>query len=182
MRFRDLHEALRLEILRRLDQGTLTGSELARLTGFRQAHISNFLHAKRSLSLTGLDRVLAAINLTVDDVLPGHGRSANGESAAGHIPTLQAADGSAGIPDGSASIPDGGFFMESPSFPTGPRRNEDIALDLLKFIAASTGLGRGTAASTGFIPPTGAKAEDQVTHLLDLYGRCLKTIEEASRH
>ena len=174
MRFRDLHEALRLEILRRLDQGTLTGSELARLTGFRQAHISNFLHAKRSLSLTGLDRVLAAINLTVDDVLPGgNGKSANGDSAAGHISTLQAADG-------SASIPDGGFFMESPSLPTGPRRNEDIALDLLKFIAASTGLGRGTAASTGFIPPTGAKAEDQVTHLLDLYGRCLKTIEDAS--
>ena len=166
MRFRDLHEALRLEILRRLDQGTLTGSELARLTGFRQAHISNFLHAKRSLSLTGLDRVLAAINLTVDDVLPGDGHAVE-------LPTLQAADS-------SASIPDGGFFMESPSFPTGPRRNEDIALDLLKFIAASTGLGRGTAASTGFIPPTGAKAEDQVTHLLDLYGRCLKTIEDAS--
>ena len=173
MRFRDLHEALRLEILRRLDQGTLTGSELARLTGFRQAHISNFLHAKRSLSLTGLDRVLAAINLTVDDVLPGDGHAAE-------LPTLQAGDGSTSIPDGSASISAGGFFMESAAFPTGPRRNEDIALDLLKFIAASTGLGRGTAASTGFIPPTGAKAEDQVTHLLELYSRCLKTIEDAS--
>lgn len=170
MRFRDLHEALRLEIVRRLDLGLLTGSELARLTGFRQAHISNFLHAKRSLSLTGLDRVLAAIHLTVDDVLPGSHQP-------GELPTLRA--GSA-LDPGSASIPDGGSLMESPALPGGPRRNEDIALDLLKFVAASTGLGRSGPPSTGFTTPASAKPEDQIAQLLDLYGRCLKTVEGAS--
>lgn len=35
-----------------------------------EAHISNFLNKKRSLSLEGLDRVLAAQNLTVEQLLP----------------------------------------------------------------------------------------------------------------
>ena len=161
-RFRDLHEALRLEILRRLHQGQLTGSELARLTGFRQAHISNFLHAKRSLSLTGLDRVLTAINLTVDDVLPAESLDLQASSATG---------------ESSASIPDGGFLMETTPLPVGPRRNEDIALDLLKFVAASAGLGRNAPGSTGFTASNQPKAEDHITQLLDLYQRCLKTIQ-----
>ncbi len=70
MNFDTLHENLRLEILRRIDRGTLSGSTLARATGFQQAHISNFLNRKRSLSLEGLDRVLAAQQLSVLDLLP----------------------------------------------------------------------------------------------------------------
>jgi hypothetical protein len=35
-----------------------------------QAHISNFLNRKRALSLEGLDRVLAAQNLSIDQFLP----------------------------------------------------------------------------------------------------------------
>lgn len=70
MNFADLHERLRLELIRRIDANTLTGSRLAQQTGFRQAHISNFLNRKRALSLDGLDRVLAAQNLTVSQILP----------------------------------------------------------------------------------------------------------------
>lgn len=70
MKFDSLHENLRQEILRRIGRGILSGSELARATGFRQAHISNFLNRKRSLSLEGLDRVLTAQNLSVLDLLP----------------------------------------------------------------------------------------------------------------
>jgi len=70
MNFNDLHENLRLEILRRIDRGTLSGSTLARATGFQQAHISNFINRKRLLSLDGLDRVLKAQNMTVLDILP----------------------------------------------------------------------------------------------------------------
>ncbi len=70
MNFQDLHELLRLELLRRIEQGSLTGTVLARQAGFRQAHISNFLNRKRALSLDGLDRVLAAQNLTVDQIMP----------------------------------------------------------------------------------------------------------------
>src|SRR6202020_3113794 len=70
MNFQDLHELLRIELLRRIELGSLTGSSLARQAGYRQAHISNFLNRKRALSLEGLDRVLAAQNLTVDQILP----------------------------------------------------------------------------------------------------------------
>lgn len=70
MNFDALHENLRLEILRRIDRGVLSGSTLARATGFQQAHISNFLNRKRSLSLDGLDRVLAAQQISILDLLP----------------------------------------------------------------------------------------------------------------
>jgi hypothetical protein len=70
MNFEDLHELLRLELLRRIERGTLNGSRLAQQAGFQQAHISNFLNRKRSLSLEGLDRVLASQNLTIDQILP----------------------------------------------------------------------------------------------------------------
>ncbi len=72
MKFDALHENLRLEILRRIDRGILSGSTLARATGFQQAHISNFLNRKRSLSLEGLDRVLTAQNMSVLDLLPAN--------------------------------------------------------------------------------------------------------------
>src|ERR1700722_5127783 len=70
MNFQDLHELLRVELLRRIERGALTGSRLAHQAGFQQAHISNFLNRKRSLSLEGLDRVLASQNLTIDQILP----------------------------------------------------------------------------------------------------------------
>lgn len=70
MNFQDLHESLRQELLDRIENGSLTGIALARQSGFKQAHISNFLNGKRALSLEGLDRVLAAQGLTVDELLP----------------------------------------------------------------------------------------------------------------
>lgn len=57
------------------------------------------------------------------------------------------------------------------------RRNEDIALDLLKFVASTADVGRGAAGSTGFSGAGGAKPEDRVHQLLDLYSRCLKAVE-----
>ncbi len=70
MNFQDLHELLRLELLRRIERGTLTGSRVAQQAGFQPAHVSNFLNRKRSLSLEGLDRVLASQNITIDQLLP----------------------------------------------------------------------------------------------------------------
>jgi hypothetical protein len=70
MNFQDLHELLRLELQRRIERGTLTGTRLAQQTGFQQAHISNFLNRKRALSLEGLDRVLASQNLGIGQILP----------------------------------------------------------------------------------------------------------------
>jgi hypothetical protein len=74
MNFRDIHEHLRLELLRRIDRGVLSGSLLARQTGFRSAHISNVLNRKRLLSSDGLDRILAAQNLSIESFLAPLGR------------------------------------------------------------------------------------------------------------
>ena len=65
-----MHERLRLELLRRIQRGTLSVSLLARQTGFGQAHLSNFLRSRRQLSLEAMDRILAAQQLTVADLLP----------------------------------------------------------------------------------------------------------------
>ena len=69
--------------------------------------------------------------------------------------------------------------MDQPqSAPSGARRNEDIALDLFKFVAVTTGSGRPTTPSTGFGPGGQARPEDHVNHLLELYSRCLKAVED----
>jgi hypothetical protein len=57
------------------------------------------------------------------------------------------------------------------------RRSEDIALDLLKFIAPHANVGRTGSASTGFGPPSAAKSEDQIAQLLELYTRCRQAVE-----
>jgi hypothetical protein len=61
-------------------------------------------------------------------------------------------------------------------FPTGARRNEDIALDLLKLIAGSTQVTRPTTAAAGFGTASVSKTDDQVATLLDLYKRCLSAV------
>ena len=69
MNFSQLQERLRVELLRRIDRGSLNGALLARQTGFQPSHISNFLRRRRTLSLGALDRLLAAQLLTVHDLL-----------------------------------------------------------------------------------------------------------------
>lgn len=59
----------------------------------------------------------------------------------------------------------------------GARRNEDIALDLLKFVAATTGVGKTAVPSTGFAGNSATNPEEHVTQLLELYGRCLRAVE-----
>ena len=69
--------------------------------------------------------------------------------------------------------------METPALPTGSRRNEDIALDLMKFIAMTTGYGRTSGAGVGFQGSgAAAKPEDYAAHLLELYGKCRKAVDE----
>src|SRR5215470_19034079 len=69
MKFKALQENLRKMLWSRIDAGELTGLRLAEQTGFQQAHISNFLNRKRSLSLTGMDKVLSVQHLSVLDLL-----------------------------------------------------------------------------------------------------------------
>jgi hypothetical protein len=69
MKFSLLQENLRKMLWERINSGELTGLHLADQTGFKQAHISNFLNRKRGLSLEGMDRVLAAQHLSVLDLI-----------------------------------------------------------------------------------------------------------------
>jgi len=66
---------------------------------------------------------------------------------------------------------------ESHSAGAGMRRNEDIALDLMKFVAMTTGYGRTSSTGVGF-QGTGAaaKPEDYAAHLLELYNKCLHAV------
>lgn len=60
---------------------------------------------------------------------------------------------------------------------SGARRDEDIALDLMKFVAITAGVGRAATPTAGFVAGAGQKNDDQVGHLLELYTRCLRTVE-----
>jgi hypothetical protein len=86
MNFTQMHERLRLELLRRIQRGTVSVSLLARQTGFGQSHLSNFLHNRRQLSLEAMDRILAAQHMTASDLLPAVYQrdtvQADGESSA----------------------------------------------------------------------------------------------------
>ena len=69
--------------------------------------------------------------------------------------------------------------MEPSTSTTGSaRRPEDIALDLLKFVAGHANIKSGTTGTTpGFGIQSTPKGDDPVTQLLDLYGRCRKAVE-----
>jgi len=59
----------------------------------------------------------------------------------------------------------------------GARRNEDIALDLMKFVAGTAGVGKPIGPQTGFSGSGSIKPEEHVKELLALYSRCLKAVE-----
>jgi len=73
--FRWLQDRLRQRLLAEIAAGELTGLELARQTGFRQAHISNFLNCKRGLSLEAMDEILRARKLTLANLMQGGGKA-----------------------------------------------------------------------------------------------------------
>lgn len=70
MNFSDLYERLRLQTLRRIEQGKTARVLLARQTGYTAAHITNFLRNRVPLSLEALDRLLRAQRMSILDLLP----------------------------------------------------------------------------------------------------------------
>jgi len=78
----------------------------------------------------------------------------------------------------SIRIPTEAFMDEANPAPSGSRRNEDIALDLMKFVAMTTGYGRTASGGVGFQGGgAAAKPEEYATHLLELYARCLQAVQ-----
>ncbi len=62
--------------------------------------------------------------------------------------------------------------------PTGPVRSKDeVALELMKFIAMSTGYGKG-ATSTGYGARPSRTAEEHADALIELFERCRKVVNQ----
>ncbi len=68
MRLHDLQDKLRALIRARIERRELTGTGLSRQAGFQQGHLSNFLNARRGLSLESMDRLLATLNIGLLDL------------------------------------------------------------------------------------------------------------------
>jgi hypothetical protein len=78
----------------------------------------------------------------------------------------------------SIRIPTEAYMEEVTAQTPGARRNEDIALDLMKFVAMTTGYGRTTSSGVGFQGSgTATKPEEYASHLLELYAKCLQAVQ-----
>ena len=61
----------------------------------------------------------------------------------------------------------------------GARSKDDVALELMKFIAVSTGYGRAAQSSAGFSgKPQTRSSEEQAEALLELFERCRKVVNK----
>jgi hypothetical protein len=69
MKLQDLQDQLRTHIRARIARGELTGIGLARAADFPQGHLSNFLNARRGLSLESMDRLLETLDIGVLDLV-----------------------------------------------------------------------------------------------------------------
>lgn len=56
------------------------------------------------------------------------------------------------------------------------KNRDEIALDLMKFIAVTTGYGKGSAPAAGFSGKAGKSAEEYAEALIQLFERCREVI------
>ncbi|HEX3880899.1 MAG TPA: hypothetical protein VHW24_28150 [Bryobacteraceae bacterium] len=63
--------------------------------------------------------------------------------------------------------------------PGGGRGPDEVALDMMKFIAVTTGYGKGSPSSAGFSgKPSNKSAEEQADVLIELFKRCRRVVKE----
>jgi len=64
----------------------------------------------------------------------------------------------------------------APASPTG-RTKDDVALELMRFIAVTTGYGKSSQGTAGFSgKPSTRSAEEQADALLELFTRCRRVV------
>ena len=70
--------------------------------------------------------------------------------------------------------------LEATPPPTPPARTKDeIALELMKFVAVTTGYGKGNSGAAGFSgKPMGRSAEEHAEALLELFERCRTVVNK----
>lgn len=65
--------------------------------------------------------------------------------------------------------------------PGGGRSKDEVALDLMKFIAVTTGYGKANQSGTGFsAKPSSRSPEEHADALLELFDRCRKVVHKES--
>ncbi|MBC8165262.1 MAG: hypothetical protein H7Y20_05235 [Bryobacteraceae bacterium] len=71
------------------------------------------------------------------------------------------------------------MITPAPVSPTGPARSKDeVALELMKFIASSTGYGKGGGgAGYGVASKNARTPEEHADSLLELFGKCRKVVD-----
>jgi hypothetical protein len=68
---------------------------------------------------------------------------------------------------------------ETPASPGKARSTDEVALELMKFIAVNTGYGRASQSSTGFSgKPATRSPEEHADALLELFERCRKVVNK----
>ena len=61
-----------------------------------------------------------------------------------------------------------------------PRSKDDVALELMKFIAVTTGYGKSSGSSAGFSgKPVTHSAEEHADALLELFERCRRVVNKS---
>ena len=70
---------------------------------------------------------------------------------------------------------------DSAAVPDGARSQDQVALDLMKFVALTTGYGKAAQSSAGFSgKPVARSAEEHAEALLDLFERCRRVVKKES--
>jgi hypothetical protein len=70
-------------------------------------------------------------------------------------------------PEESKAAPDAGKDMRS---------RDEVALELMKFIAVTTGYGKGTTAAAGFSGKPSKSAEEYAEALIQLFEKCRSVV------
>lgn len=67
----------------------------------------------------------------------------------------------------------------APAAAPGGRSQDEVALELMRFIAATTGYGKSAGSTAGFSgKPSTRTAEEHADALLDLFARCRKAVRQ----
>ena len=72
-----------------------------------------------------------------------------------------------------------GDAADAKGAPGGGRSKDDVALDLMKFIAVNAGYGKSGQTAAGFSARTGTRSPEELAEdLLNLFDRCRKALRD----
>ena len=79
-------------------------------------------------------------------------------------------------PEGKKATDETGAIAAGESAKDSAKNRDEIALDLMKFIAVTTGYGKGNAPAAGFSGKTGKTAEEYADALIQLFEKCREVV------